>query len=339
MDDNKKTILVTGGAGYIGNVLVRALLKKGYKVRVLDKFIFTEASLDNIKDKIEIIKGDIRDVDSEVMDGVDTVIHLAGFATEPTSQYNPRYTDLVNHIATERLAKMAKEKGVERFIFASSCSVYFTYDTPLNPVPSKETDKVNPISPYSLSKRAAEQAILELADEKFQPIIFRKGTIFGLSPRMRYDLVLNSFTKDAFSKRRLTVNCGGQVCRPLADIQDIVRAYTKALELPLDKVGSKIFNICSENWNIGDLAKKVQKILKEKKDVDVTIDIQSVGITRNYKADNSLFKEVFQFIPSRTSEDAILEIWNHLEKYPEDVSNSIFYNDKWEIHLLEAGLL
>jgi len=273
------------------------------------------------------------------MNGVSAVIHLAGFATEPTSQYNPRYTDLVNHIATERLAKMAKEKGVKRFIFASSCSVYFTYDTPLNPVPNKETDKVNPISPYSLSKRAAEQAILELADEKFQSIIFRKGTIFGLSSRMRYDLVLNSFTKDAFSKRILTVSCGGQVCRPLADIQDIVWAYIKALELPLDKVGGKIFNVCSENWNIGELAKKVRKILKERKNIDVTIDIQPVGITRNYKADNSLFKETFQFTPSRTLEEAILEIWNHLEKHPEDVSNPIFYNDKWEIHLLEAGLL
>ena len=339
MNDNKKRILVTGGAGYVGNVLVRALLKKGYNVRILDKLIFKEDSLNSIKDKIELIKGDIRDIGIEIMDGVDAVIHLAGFATEPTSQYNPRYTDLVNHIATERLAKMAKEKGIERFIFASSCSVYFTYNTSLDPAPSKETDKVNPISPYSLSKRAAEQAILELTDEKFQPVIFRKGTIFGLSPRMRYDLVLNSFTKDAFSKQILTVNCGGQVCRPLADIQDVVRAYVKALELPLDEIGGKIFNVSSENWNIGDLAKKVKTIIKEKKNIDVTIDIQQVGITRNYKADNSLFKEIFQFTPCRTSENAILEIWDHLEKHPEDVSNQIFYNDKWEIHLLEAGLL
>jgi len=337
--DNKKTILVTGGAGYVGNVLVRALLEKDYRVRILDKLIFTEAPLNDIRNKVELIKNDIQDVGIEIMNGVDAVIHLAGFATEPTSQYNPRYTDLVNHIATERLSKMAKEKGVERFIFASSSSVYFTYNTPLNPDPNKETDKVNPISPYSISKRAAEQAILELTDENFQPIIFRKGTIFGLSPRMRYDLVLNSFTKDAFSKETLTVNCGGQVCRPLADIQDVVWTYVKALELPLDKIGGKIFNICSENWNIGDLAKKVQKILKEKKNINVAIDVQSVGITRNYKADNSLFKEAFQFTPSRTLEDAILEIWDHVEKHPEDISNPIFYNDKWEINLLDAGLL
>jgi len=335
----KKTILITGGAGYVGNVLVRALLNKGYKVRVLDKLIFTEDSLKDIKDKIELVKADVREVGPEIMNNIEAVIHLAGFSTEPTSQYNPRYTDLLNHLATERMAKMSKEKGIERLIFASSCSVYFTYNTPLNPIPNNETDPVNPVSPYSLSKRAAEQALLELADEDFQPIIFRKGTIYGLSPRMRYDLVLNSFTKDAFSRRRLTVNCGGQVWRPLADIQDVVLAYIKALEMPLDKIGGKIFNVCYKNWNIGELAKEVQRILKERKGIDVEIDIQPVGITRNYKADNSLFKQIFQFTPARNLEDAISEIWSHLEKHPEDASNPVYYNDKWEIQLMEAGQL
>lgn len=335
----RKTILVTGGAGFVGSVLVRALLNEGYKVRILDKLIFTEAPLNDIKDKIELVKGDIRNIGPEIMDGVEAVVHLAAFATEPTAQYDPRYTDLLNHIATERIAKMAKEKGIERFIFASSCSVYFTYDTPLNPDPNKETDPVNPISPYSLSKRAAEQALLELADEKFQPIIFRKGTIYGLSPRMRYDLVLNSFVKDAFSRRRLTVNADGQIWRPLVDIQDVVWAYLKALEMPLDKIGGKTFNVCNENWNIGELAKEVKRILKEKKNIAVEIDLQSVGIARNYKVDNSLFKEIFQFTSSRTIEDTIFEIWNHLEKHPDDISNPIYYNDRWEIQLMEAGQL
>ena len=203
-----KRILITGGAGFVGSVLVRRLLNAGYNVRVLDKLIFTEAPLENIRNKIELIKGDVRNISPEIMNNVEAVIHFAGFSTEPTSQYNPRYTDLLNHLATERIAKMAKEKRIEKFIFAFSCSVYFTYDTPLDPIPNKETDVINPISPYSLSKRAAEQALLELADDKFQPIILRKGTIYGLSPRMRYDLVLNSFTKDAFSRRRLTVNAG-----------------------------------------------------------------------------------------------------------------------------------
>lgn len=335
----RKIILITGGAGYVGNVVVRALLNKGYKVRVFDKLIFTKDSLRDIRDKIELVKGDIRNINSDIMDGVDGIIHLAGFSTEPTSQYNPRYTDLLNHIATEDLAKKAKQKGIKRFIFASSCSVYFTYTTSLNPKESKESDSVNPISPYSLSKRAAEQALLELTDENFRPTILRKGTIYGLSPRMRYDLVLNSFTKDAFLKRKLTVNAGGKIWRPMVDIQDIAQAYIKALELPLDKVGGKIFNVCSKNWNIGELAKYVQKVLKQRKGVDVDINIEPAGITRNYKSSNLLFNKIFQYSSIRTLAEAALEIWDHLEKNPKDGSNSIYYNDKWEIQLMEAGQL
>ncbi len=332
-------ILITGGAGYVGSLLTHNLLNKGYDVRVLDKLIFTDNSLKDIKDKIEIVKGDTRIIGPEIMDNIDAVIHLAGFSTEPTSQYSPRYTDLVNHLATERIAKMAKEKGVKRFIFASSCSVYFSYDTLFIPDYYKETDTVNPISAYSLSKRAAEEALLELTDEHFQPIIFRKGTIYGFSPRMRYDLVLNSFTKDAFSLQKLTVNCNGEVWRPLADIQDVVWAYTKALEVPLEKAGGKIFNICSENWNILDLAKKVQKVVKEKKNIDVKIEIQQKGIVRNYKADNSLLKQVFDFTPLRNLEDAIFELWDWIEKHPDDILNPLYYNDKLEIKLLETGQL
>lgn len=235
-----KTILVTGGAGYVGSALSHALLNKGYKVRILDRIIFTENSLQKTKDKIRLVKTDIRNVGPEIIKDVWAIIHLAAFATEPTAQYSPRLTDLINHIATEKLAKMAKENKVERFIYASSCSVYFTYNTPLSPPLYKEIDKVNPISPYSISKKAAEGSLLELANGNFAPVIFRKGTIYGLSPRMRYDLVLNSFVKDAFCRRRLTINAGGQIWRPLVDIQDVVWAYIKALELPLGKIGGKI---------------------------------------------------------------------------------------------------
>lgn len=335
----QRGVLVTGGAGYIGSTLVRALLAKGYRVRVLDTLNFTDASLEEIKDKIELVNGDIQRVDDKIFDGIDSIIHLAGFATEPTSQYSPRYTNLVNHVGTERIAKMAKEKGINRFVFASSCSVYFTYNTPLEPPLYQEKDAVNPISPYSLSKRAAEEAILELTDTNFKPVIFRKGTVFGFSPRMRYDLVVNSFVKNAFAKRRLTVNAGGQVWRPLIDIQDVVWAYIKALELPLDAIGGKIFNVAHDNWNILALAECVKEILKKHKNVDVEIEVEPAGITRNYKSNNTLFQNMFHFKPRRTLDDAVLEIWNHLEKNPDHASNALYYNDKRQIQLLQQGLL
>jgi nucleoside-diphosphate-sugar epimerase len=331
-----KRILVTGGAGYVGSVLVKKLVERGYRVRVADKLIFGEQALSPLKNKIELIKTDIRKANSNILNGVDAVIHLAGISTEPTAQFDPRLADLVNHIATERLAKLAKKKGIKRFIFASSCSIYFTYNTPLFPKPSKETEEVNPISPYSISKRAAEQALLELASDSFHPIIFRKGTIYGLSPKMRYDLVLNSFVKDSFLQKKMTVHCSGQIWRPLIDIQDVTWAYIRALELPVDKIGGKIFNISDNNWNLLELAKEVKKILKKEKGVDPEIYIEPVGITRNYQADNTLFKKIFGYKPQRRLKDAILEIWNHLEKDPKDPLDTIHYNDKWLISLIKS---
>src|ERR1700722_17405420 len=173
---NNKRVLVTGGAGYIGSRLVSSLLEEGYQVRVLDSLVYGDFGIKNLFGKIEFVNGDIQTVDRSVCKDVDAIIHLAGFSTEPTASFNPRKTDLVNHIGTERMAQMAKEMGVKKFLFASSASVYFTHGTPLDPPFYKESDKVNSISPYSLSKRSAEEALLELADENFTPIIFRKGT-------------------------------------------------------------------------------------------------------------------------------------------------------------------
>ena len=325
-----KKILVTGGAGYIGSVLVRKLLERGYQVRVLDKLIFGPQSLADVKDKIELVVGDIRRVAVAVLDDVDAVIHLAGFSTDPTSQYDPRLTDMVNHIATEKLAKVARQKGIKRFVYASSCSVYFTLTTPLEPPQYKETDIINPISAYSLAKRCSEQVLWGMTNEDFQPTILRKGTLYGLSPRMRYDLVFNSLVKDAYYKRVMTVDAGGAIWRPMIDIQDAVAAYIQCLELPLKRVGGKIFNVCDQNWSIGDLARYIQKTIRRKKGMKVNLDIKPFGQTRNYKADNTLFKKTFNFSPTRTMDDALFELWDYLKRHKKhDPDNIIYYSDSW----------
>jgi len=335
----KKIVLLTGGAGYIGVQQTKALLEAGYNVRVLDHLIFTDKYLEEFKDKIELIQGDIRSVNKEVMNNVTAVIHLAGFSTEPTSQYDPRLTDMINHIATDRLARLAKEAGVQRFIYASTCSIYFTFNTPLTPPLYKETDTVNPISSYSITKRCSEQALLNMESQNFRPTIFRKGTLYGYSPKMRYDLVFNSFTKDAFLKKQLTVDAGGEIWRPMIDIQDLTRVYIQAIELPLSKVGGQIFNIADENWRIGNLAKKIQKTLKKEKNIDITLDIKPYGLTRNYKVDNSKFIQTFKFKPTRNMNDVLLELWHQLENYKHNPENKIFYNDKWyqEYFLTKEG--
>lgn len=325
-----KKVMVTGGAGYLGSVLVRKLLERGYQVKVVDLLIFGQKPLNGLQKDIELVVSDIRRINPKELDDVDAVIHLAGFSTDPTSQYDPRLTDVINHLATEHLAKLARAKGIKRFIYASTCSVYFTLNTPLEPPLYKEVDTVNPISAYSFTKRCSEQVLWAMSSSDFQPTIFRKGTLYGFSPRMRYDLVFNSFAKDAYFKRLLTVDAGGEIWRPMIDIQDAVLAYIKALELPLKKVGSKIFNISDQNWSIGNLAKSIQKILKKTRHIDIDLDIKPFGLTRNYKADNSVFKQIFDFKPTRSLEDALLEIWQQFDQNKNhDPHHMINYSDRW----------
>ncbi len=327
--EKKKKILVTGGAGYIGSALVPKLLAHGYDVRVFDKLIFGDFGLEDVKNKIEIIQGDVTDPNQEIMRDIYGVIHLAGFSTEPTAYFNPRRTDQVNHLGTENIAKLAKAAGVERFAFASTCSVYFTYDTPLVPRAHSEEETVNCISPYSITKRSAEEALKELTDSNFRPTILRKGTIYGFSPKMRYDLVINSFTKDAFSKKRITVHAGGEVYRPMLDLDLATDAYIAAMELPIEEV-SGTFNVVNPdgNWRIGDLADEFKRIIETHKNTPIEVDVQPAGAVRNYKADASKFDSRFGLKPKRTIKDAILEIWEKLQS-GHDFTDPRFYTDIW----------
>ncbi len=327
---SRKKVLVTGGAGYVGSALVPRLLLRGYDVRVFDRLTFGSFGLDAVKDKVELVEGDVRMPPANLMDGVWGVIHLAGLSTEPSAYFKPRYTDQVNHIGTENIARLAKKAGVERFIFSSTCSVYFTFDTPSVPISYTEESQVNSISSYALTKRAAEEALLELTDTAFKPTIFRKGTIYGFAPKMRYDLVLNSFTKDAFSKKKIFVNSGGEIFRPMLDIQDAVEAYIAALELPLEAVGGHTFNVLSSNWKIGDLAvNKFKELIALHKNIPIEVEIRvSDSITRNYLADDSKFKKVFGLTPARSIEEAILEMWDKMEG-GHDFQDQRFYTDNW----------
>lgn len=337
MTSQSKRILVTGGAGYIGTRLVPYLCEKGYRVRVLDRMIFGEEFLAPMSSQIEIVRDDIRTVPATIMEGVDAIIHLAGFSTDPTSQYDPRLTDLVNHLATERLALMTKRAGIKRFIYASTCSVYFSLNTPAEPLLYREVDQINPISAYSFTKRCSEQALLSLMDENFKPVIFRKGTLFGYAPRMRFDLVFNAFVKDAFYKKLLTIDAGGYVWRPMIDIADIVRVYTQALEMPIETVGGHIFNLASHNISIGDLAGQIKNVIEKYKGISISLDIKPPRVTRNYKADATKFQKTFGFTPQRTVEDAVLELWDKLEKGVfSDGENDRYYGDRWYQRFFET---
>lgn len=324
-----KTVLITGGAGYVGSVLIPKLLPL-YCVRVYDKLLFGDFPLRKYKNKINLIIGDIRNIAPSVLTDVYAVIHLAGLSTDPTAQFNPRETDLINHLATERLARLCKIFNIKRFLFASTCSVYFDFNNALNPPLRQETDTVNPVSCYAVTKRCAEQSLLELADSHFQPIIFRQGTIYGYSPRMRYDLVFNSFVRDGYCKKSLRLDGGGNVWRPFIDIQDVVNIYAQALAMPLKRIGGQIFNMVDTNLRIIDLAKEVQRFIRKKTQETLGLQITPAVATRNYKADPASFKRTFKFKPQRTLYEAFTEIWNLIQHMDmTDLYSPIYHNDLW----------
>ncbi|MBI2589455.1 SDR family oxidoreductase [Candidatus Berkelbacteria bacterium] len=331
-------ILVTGGAGYIGAVVVHQLLERGEAVRIFDKLFFTEAPLKGVRDKIELVQGDIRTIDPSVLEGVTAIIHAAGLSNDPTAEYNPQANHEMNTVATERLAKLAKSMGIKRFIFASSCSIY---DKGFNAedILQDETAVLKPRAAYSVSKYQAEQILLKMADEHFKPVIFRQGTVYGYSPRMRYDLVVNTFVRDALTKGRLTVNAGGEMWRPLIDVTDIGLAYLTALTVPVDKIGGQIFNLSYKNYRVLELAHWVREALKDEAHIDIDVDYTNYN-TRSYRVSTTKTERLLGFRPKVSVKDSVLYMIEKIrEEKKTDFENPIYYNIKWMTFLDETERL
>src|SRR5579859_2186559 len=230
-----KRILIAGGAGYVGSVLVRALLQRGYVVRVLDQLYYGDRGVRDILQDIELVQQDMRTVSSSIMEGVESVINVGGFSNDPMADYDPQANYEMNVLAALHLANLCKQHGIQRYLFASSCSIYDTIhsaETIDEQANFDETSPVDPPSIYACSKLEAEKRLLELVDQQFCPVILRKGTIYGYSPRMRYDLVLNAFVKNALKTSNIQLYNTGDVWRPLLGIEDAVQAYLLCLEAP-----------------------------------------------------------------------------------------------------------
>ncbi|HOV72386.1 MAG TPA: SDR family oxidoreductase [Candidatus Hydrogenedentes bacterium] len=327
-------ILLTGGAGYIGAVAVRELLDKGFAVRVLDKFLYGSYPLDAVKNQVEIVEGDICDLDESVLDGVKGVIHLAGLSNDPTAEFNPEANHRMNTVATQTIAEACKRRGIKRFIFASSCSVY---DRGLmaEDILQDETSPLEPRAAYATSKFAAEQILLKLADDTFQPTILRQGTVYGWSPRMRYDLVINTFVKSAFEDRKLTVHCGGEMWRPLVDVTDVAKCYLACLEADLGVVGGQIFNLSHKNYRILELAHWVKKALQDIVDIDIVVEYGSQR-GRSYRVSTRKIETALGFRPIVSVEDSARDMALKVKAgINADFANPKYYNIRWLELLLE----
>jgi nucleoside-diphosphate-sugar epimerase len=321
-------ILVTGGAGYIGCVAVRQLLDKGEAVRVFDKLYFGDQGLADVADKVELVQGDIRDFDPAVLDGCNSVIHLAGLSNDPTAEFNPKANHEINTVGTDVVARACKERGVSRFVFASTCSIYdlgfyapdFLRD---------EESEVRPRAAYAVSNYEGERLLLEMADDKFCPIILRQGTVYGWSPRMRYDLVVNTFVRDALLKGQLTVHAGGEMWRPLVDVSDLSRVYIACVEAPDAKVHGRIFNVVEKNYRILELAHWVREAFKPIKKVEIEVDYSSYK-TRSYRVSGERIQSELGFKPLVTVRESVERMMKMLHTNGHvDLFHPRYYNIDW----------
>jgi nucleoside-diphosphate-sugar epimerase len=251
-------ILVTGDKGYIGAVMVPILVQAGHSVVGLDSDWFEHSAFGALRIAIPSKKKDLRDLEPSDLDGLDAVVHLAGLSNDPLGDLNPALTYEINHVASVHLAKLAKEAGVQRFLFSSSCSTYGAAGTEelLN-----EEAEFRPVTPYGRSKVLVEQDVVKLAGANFSPTFLRNATAYGVSPRLRFDLVLNNLVAWAHTTRRIYIKSDGTPWRPIVHIEDISRAFLAALDAPRDLVHCQAFNVgrTEENYQIRDLAKIVSE--------------------------------------------------------------------------------
>jgi nucleoside-diphosphate-sugar epimerase len=330
------SVLVVGGAGYLGCVLIEELLNRGYDVTVFDRLFFGDFGMRDFRDRIRLLTGDIRATSPTIFDHVSAVINLGGLSNDPTAEYNPEANHQMNTVATRTLAEMAKKAGVKRYLFASSCSIYDVgvvdeeRDVLLN-----EESVVQPRAAYAVSKLAGERELLALHDTDFSPVMLRMGTLFGFSPRMRYDLVVNTFVKDVFLKGAITLHYGGQMWRPLVDVRDAARAYVIALEAPDPVISGQIFNIVAGNYRISELALHVREGLRQKGvNVEINSQFQYSGI-RNYRVSGKKISQVLNYKPVISVEESVKDMVEKIRDHGyTDFDNDRYYNLRW-MKLLE----
>ncbi len=283
-------ILVTGERGYIGTVLVPMLLERDYEVCGLDSDLFERCTFYGEIADIESLRKDIRDIMEDDLRGFDAILHLAGLSNDPLGDLNPDITHDINCAATLRLGALAKQAGVKRFIFSSSCS---TYGAAGNDA-IDETAEFNPVTPYGKSKVEAEIGLARLADENFSPTFMRSATAYGVSPRLRFDLVLNNLTAWAYTTGKVLLKSDGTPWRPIVHIADIARAFIAALEAPPELVHKEAFNVGQreENYRISELAKIVTEVVPGSQ---VSFAEGAGPDKRNYRVDCS---KIFRVLPN-----------------------------------------
>jgi len=336
-----KKILVTGGAGYLGCVLCPLLIERGAELRVFDRLYFGESGLLSVlpRDCFELVKGDVRSVEKFpwLLDDVWAVVHLASLANDPSCDLSPTMAEQINHVGTIKLAQIARSRGVERFVFASSASVYGACGDKL----VSELSPLSPVSLYARLKIKSERALLGMSDENFAVTVLRQATLYGYSPRMRFDLAINLMTMSAVEKHEIIVMGGGAQWRPFLHVKDAAMAIMTVLSSERNLVDSEVFNVGSNEHNlmIRDLAEIVAGEVSETR-IKVAPDDAD---RRSYRVRFDKIKERLDYRPSLSPAEGVREIAAALregrlsEPYSSKYFNVIHLKHLMNIPVAEGG--
>lgn len=297
-------ILVAGGAGYVGSVLAPMLQERGHDVTVADQCWFGI----RLPASVPVVETDLFALDDVALAGFDRVVFLAGLSNDPMAEYDPAMNFIQNGALPAYLAFRAKQAGVGRFIYGSSCSVYgYTLDKLYN-----EDAPVTCPYPYGISKLQGERGVLQMGDDGFSVIALRQGTVNGHSPRMRFDLIVNTMCKSARTTGRITVN-NPAIWRPLIDVRDTSEAFLRAVEADISVSG--VFNVAKDNYTVGQVAERVAAALKRLTGRSTEIEVLHRHDLRNYKVDCAQARAVLGFSPQRDIEEMVLSLHEHWEEY------------------------
>ena len=323
-----KKVLVTGGAGYVGCVLIPKLLAKGYEVIVYDLMLFGSQGLPS-HPKLKVIEGDIRDTAllASHFDGVDCVLHMACISNDPSFELQPDLSRTINYDCFEPMVKAAKDAGVKRFIYASSSSVYGVSDAP----EVTEDHPLVPLTDYNKYKGLCEPLLFKHQSPNFTTVTIRPATVCGYSPRMRLDLTVNILRKRG-GKRGTIAVFGGKQMRPNIHVDDLADLYVLLLELPAAKIAGKTFNAGYQNHTVEELALMVKKVVEKEMPEKAPIQIVTTSSpdNRSYHVSSKKIADELGFVPKRSVEDAVRDVCRAFKsgKLPDSLTDENYVNVK-----------